>query len=68
MFVDGTSPHKGSAGFRRVALEDYIGRLHKRDERGVRICRLLRDRIENLEDVIKDSKVQTMKLHRENNR
>ena len=65
VFVDGTGPHKGSAG---VALEDYIGRLHKRDEKGVRICRLLRDRIETLEDVIKYSKVQMMKLHRENKR
>ena len=63
--IDGTGPHKGSAGFRR---EDYISRLHKRDEKGVRICQLLRDRIETLEDVIKDSKVQMMKVHRENKR
>ena len=34
-------------------LDEWL--LHKRDEKGVRICRLLRDRIETLEDVIKDS-------------
>ena len=35
-----------------MALEDYISRLHKRDEKAVRLCRLLRDRIEVLEDAI----------------
>ena len=31
-------------------------------------CRLLQDRIEALEDTIKDSKVKVMKLHRESKR
>ena len=50
--VDGTGPYKGAAGIRRMALEDYISRLRKRDEKAVRLCRLLRDRIEVLEDAI----------------
>ena len=65
VFVDGSGPHKGATGFKRMALEDYIGRLHQRDEKAVQLCRILRDRIEGLEDVIKDSKVKIMKLHRE---
>ena len=64
--VDGTGPYKSTAGLKRMALEDYISRLHKRDEKAVQLCGLLRDRIEVLEDTIKDSKVKIMKLHREN--
>ena len=65
VIVDGTGPYKGTSGLRRVALQDYIGRLHKRDEKAVQVCKMLRDRIENLEDIVKDSKVRYMKLHRE---
>ena len=43
MFVDGTGPYKGTAGLRRVELEEYISRLHEQDEKAVRLCRLLRD-------------------------
>ena len=68
VFVDGTGPYKGTAGLKRVALEDYISRLHKRDKKAVQLCRLLRDHIKVLEDTIKDSKVKIMKLHRENKR
>ena len=65
VIVDGTGPYKGTSGLRRVALQEYIGRLHKRDEKAVQVCKMLRDRIEHLEDIIKDSKVRCMKLHRE---
>ena len=47
VFVDGTGPYKGTAGLRRVELEEYIGRLHKRDEKAVRLCRLLRDHLKH---------------------
>ena len=63
VFVDSTGPYKGTAGLKRVALEDYISHLHKQDEKAVQLCRLLRDHIEVLEDTIKDSKVKIMKLH-----
>ena len=58
VFVDGIGPYKNTAGLKRVALEVYISRLHKRDEKAVQLCRLLHDRIEVLEDTIKDSKVK----------
>lgn len=65
VIVDGTGPYKGTSGLRRVALQDYIGRLHKCDEKAIKLCRILRDPIEYWEDIIKHSKVRYMKLHRE---
>lgn len=38
----------------------------KKDAKATEICQLMRDRIESLEDALKDSKVKIMKVHREN--
>ena len=37
VFVDGTGPYKGMAGLKREELEDYISRLHKRDEKAMQL-------------------------------
>lgn len=48
-------------------MEDYVRRLMDKDAKGTKLCQLMRDRIETLEDALKDSKVM-MKMHRENQR
>ena len=68
IYVDGTGPYKGSAAIRRVAMEDYFGRLMKQQTKATELCQLMRDRVENLEDALKDSKVKMMRMHRENQR
>ena len=68
IFVDGTGRYKGTPAITRVAIEDYIHRLMKKDAKATELCQLMRDRIETLEDALKDSKVKVMKMHRENQR
>ena len=68
VYVVGSGPYKGRAGLKRVAMEEYIGRIMKKEAKATDLCRAMRDRIEKLEDALKDSKVKMIKLHRENQR
>ena len=66
--VDGTGRYRGTSAITRVAMEDYMRRLMKMDAKATELCWLLRDRIETLEDALKDSKVKMVKMQRENQR
>lgn len=68
VYVDGSGPYKGTAGLKRVTMEDYIGRLMKKEAKATELCRAMRDRIETLEDSLRDSKVKMIKMHRESQR
>lgn len=66
--VDGTGKYKGTSALKRVEIKDYFSRMMKKEEKATELCRVMRDRIETLEDALKDSKVKMMKMHRENQR
>ena len=63
VYVDGTGPYKGTAGLKCVAMQDYVGQLMKKEAKATELCRVIRDRIESLEDALRDSKVKMMKMH-----
>lgn len=62
------SNHRGSSGLLRVSMEEYFQRIHKREEKALELCKLMRDRIEELEASLLDSKTRIMKMHRQNQR
>lgn len=62
------SAHRGSSGLLRVSMEEYFKRIHKREEKALELCKLMRDRIEELETSLLDSKARIMKMHRQNQR
>jgi hypothetical protein len=62
------SVHSGSSAFVRVSMEEYFRCIHKREEKAIELCKLMRDRIEKLEAALLDSKTRIMKMHRRNQR
>ena len=64
--MDGTDGYKGTPAITRVAMEDYIQWLMKKDTKATELCQLMRDHIETFEGALKDSKVKLVKMHREN--
>ena len=59
------SVHRGSSGLLRVSMEEYLKRTHKREEKALELCKLMRDCIEELEASLLDSKARIMKMHGE---
>lgn len=62
------SSRRGSSGLIRVSTEEYFKRIHKREEKAIELCKHMRDRIEELEKALLDSKTRIMKMHRQNQR
>ena len=63
-----SSAHRGSSGLVRVSMEEYFKCIHKREEKAIELCKHMRDRIEELETALLDSKTRIMKMHRQNQR
>ena len=63
--VDGTGQYRGTAALRRVDIKSYFEQQMQREAKATDLCRKMRDRIETLENALKDSKVKMMKVYRE---
>ena len=68
VWVDGTGPYKGTAALRRVDIQTYINSLMEKEAKATDLCRMMRDRIETLENSLKDSKVKMINMYRKNQR
>ena len=66
--VDGTGQYRGTAALRRIDIKSYFEQQMQRDAKAAELCRTMRDRIETLENALKDSKVKMVKVYRENQR
>ena len=65
VYVDGTGKYKGTSALKRVEIKDYFNRIMKKEQKATELCRAMRDRVEALEDALKDSKVKMLQQHRE---
>lgn len=54
--------HKGTEGLARVDIEHYFTTMHKRQETSQRMCIVLRNRIDELESLLQDAKVEMEKV------
>lgn len=64
MRVDGTGQYRGTGALRRVDIKSYFEQMQK-EAKATDLCRTMRDRIETLENTLKDSMV---KIYRESQR
>ena len=55
VWVDGTGQFKGTAALRRVDIKTYINSLMEKEAKATDLCRMMRDRIETLENSLEDS-------------
>lgn len=68
VWVDGTGKYKGTAALKKVDIKSYFDQVVQKEAKATDLCRMLRDRIEGLENSLKDSKVKIVNMHRENQR
>lgn len=66
--VDGTGQYRGTAALRRIDIKSYFEQQMQREAKATDLCRTMRDRIETLENALKDSKVKMVKIYRESQR
>ena len=63
VYVKGAN--KGMKGINRVSIEHYFSTVHEREQKSQRLCKILRNKIEELESQLEDSKTEMEKLKRE---
>ena len=50
VFVSGN--HQDTRGLLRVSKEEHFARLHRREAKAISVCKILRDRVEVLEETV----------------
>ena len=66
VFVGGDS--QDHRGLLRVSTEEYFAKIHRRETKAMSLCRMLRDRIENLEKELETGRQKLVTVHKEKNR
>ena len=55
MYIRGA--HRGMTGLNRVSIEHYFKTVHDKEQKSQRLCKSLRDRIDELESELEQSKL-----------
>ena len=63
VLVDGTGQFRGTAALRRVDIKSYFEQQLQREAKATELCRMMRNRIETLENALKDSKVKIVNIY-----
>jgi hypothetical protein len=66
VFVGGDS--QDHRGLLRVSTEEYFAKIHHRETKAMGLCKILRDRIENLEKELETGRQKLVTVHKEKNR
>ena len=66
VFVGGDS--QDHRGLLRVSTEEYFAKIHHRETKAMGLCKILRDRIENLEKEVETGRQKLVTVHKEKNR
>ncbi len=54
--------HKGMNGLPRVAMSEYFSSIHEREQNSQQMCKLLRNRVDKVESLLEDAKLEREKL------
>ena len=57
--------YKGMAGLNRVSIEHYFKTMHEKEQKAQHLCKSLRNRIEELESELEESKVKIEMVKRD---
>ena len=57
--------HKGMSGLNRVAVSEYFSSAHEREQNSQQMCKILRNRVDQLESLLENAKLEREKQKRE---
>ena len=58
--------NKWMKGINRVSIEHYFSTVHEREQKSQRLCKILRNKIDELESQLEDFKTEMEKVKSEN--